>query len=81
MKELSLALQVKEEGWWLVLGDENTQELHAIKRLSFSDRTTARLVFKGPPAEADAFSAMQLYLVRASLLAFPKVSVWIIMLV
>jgi hypothetical protein len=37
--------QVKEEGWWLVLGDVNTHELLALKRISFADHTTARLTF------------------------------------
>jgi len=36
---------VKEEGWWLVLGDVNTHELLALKRISFADHTTARLTF------------------------------------
>ena len=29
-------VQVKEEGWWLVLGDVESQELHALKRFSFA---------------------------------------------
>lgn len=37
--------QVKEEGWWLVLGDVDTHELLALKRISFADHTTARLTF------------------------------------
>ena len=37
--------QVKEEGWWLVLGDLDTHELLALKRISFADHTTARLTF------------------------------------
>jgi hypothetical protein len=37
-------LQVKEEGWWLVAGDSRTGELYALKRVSFGQRTTARLV-------------------------------------
>ncbi|KAL0039926.1 hypothetical protein WJX77_011783 [Trebouxia sp. C0004] len=37
--------KVKEEGWWLVLGDVNTHELLALKRISFADHTTARLTF------------------------------------
>lgn len=38
-------IQVKEEGWWLVLGDVNTHELLALKRISFRDLTTTRLTF------------------------------------
>lgn len=37
--------QVKEEGWYLVLGDPTTQELHALKRVSLAHRATARLTF------------------------------------
>ena len=33
------------EGWWLVLGDVDTHELLALKRISFADHTTARLTF------------------------------------
>lgn len=40
-----LFCQVKEEGWWLVLGDVDTHELLALKRISFADHTTARLTF------------------------------------
>lgn len=40
-----LLCQVKEEGWWLVLGDVDTHELLALKRISFADHTTARLTF------------------------------------
>lgn len=36
---------MKEEGWWLVLGDVDTHELLALKRISFADHTTARLTF------------------------------------
>lgn len=35
--------QVKEEGWWLVLGDRETKELQALKRVSFSDHTFVKL--------------------------------------
>ena len=39
--------QVKEEGWWLVLGDTQTNELHAVTRTSFGARTSARLAVEG----------------------------------
>lgn len=64
-----LGAQVKEAGWWLVLGDAGTQELHAIKRVSFSDRANARLSFTAGAAASGAapFSNLHLYLVRLSL--------------
>lgn len=39
------ALQMKEEGWWLVLGDSESDELLALKRLSFSGMAHAKLLF------------------------------------
>jgi hypothetical protein len=43
LPELPL-LQVKEEGWWLVVGDTSRGDLLAIKRVSFGQRTTTRFV-------------------------------------
>ncbi len=45
-----------------MLGDEGTQELHALKRMSFSDRATARLSFTA--ASPASMSNLHLYLVR-----------------
>ncbi len=60
-----MGCQVKEAGWWLVLGDEGTQELHALKRVSFSDRASARLSFTaGTAASAASLPDLHLYLVR-----------------
>ena len=53
---------MKEDGWWLVLGDEATQELYAIKRTSFGERATARLSYTA--ASADEATNLQLQLVR-----------------
>jgi hypothetical protein len=72
MTQLCCLLQVKEEGWWLVVGDATTQELHAIKRMSFGDRATARLTFRAPfSSGSDPFSGLQLYLVCHSALWRP----------
>ena len=57
-------LQVKEDGWWLVLGDEATQELHAIKRTSFGAHATARLSYAA--ADAAVATSYQLHLVSAA---------------
>ncbi|KAJ0973942.1 hypothetical protein J5N97_015907 [Dioscorea zingiberensis] len=35
--------KVKDEAWWLVLGNFTTSELYTLKRISFSDRTTTRM--------------------------------------
>jgi hypothetical protein len=38
--------KLKEEGWWLVLGDAASRELMALRRVSFGGRgTTVRLAF------------------------------------
>ena len=37
--------KIKEEGWWLVLGDVGSETLLALRRVSFGGRTTARLTF------------------------------------
>lgn len=44
-KHSEMCMQVKEEGWWLLLGDAGEHEVLAIKRMSFSERGTARLSF------------------------------------
>ena len=56
--------QVKEEGWWLVLGDAASQELHAVKRLSFAERTVARLVVPARTAAGSPVKGVTLHLVR-----------------
>jgi hypothetical protein len=42
---------VKEEGWWLVVGDTSTGELYALKRVGFLTRASAKL--KVPAAALD----------------------------
>jgi hypothetical protein len=36
-------MQMKDEGWWLVLGNPKTSELHALKRTSFVTSLTTKL--------------------------------------
>jgi hypothetical protein len=36
--------QIKDEAWWLVLGNTKTWELYALKRISFSDHLTTSMV-------------------------------------
>jgi len=35
-----------EEGWWLVLGEEEADELLALKRIRFTNRTSTKLTFQ-----------------------------------
>ncbi|WOL01441.1 DExH-box ATP-dependent RNA helicase DExH14 [Canna indica] len=39
--------KVKDEAWWLVLGNATSSELYALKRVSFSDHVVTRMVL--PP--------------------------------
>ena len=55
---------MKEDGWWLVLGNDASQELHAIKRMSFGEHASARLSYAA--ASAEEATSHQLHLVRAS---------------
>eukprot|EP00850_Spirogloea_muscicola_P017869 SM000157S02099 [mRNA] locus=s157:242304:257751:- [translate_table: standard] len=36
--------QMKEPGWWLLVGSPATRELHVLKRVTFSNHTTTRLL-------------------------------------
>jgi len=40
---LFLFLQLKDEAWWLVLGNTSTSELHALKRVSFTDHLVTHM--------------------------------------
>ncbi|MCI27068.1 activating signal cointegrator 1 complex subunit 3, partial [Trifolium medium] len=42
---------IKEEQWWLVLGNTSTSELYALKRVSFSDHLVTTM--KLPPTAAN----------------------------
>ena len=39
---------VKEEGWWVVLGDPEADELYAMKRVSFGVQSSFTLTFQCP---------------------------------
>ncbi|KAK1284246.1 hypothetical protein QJS10_CPB21g01301 [Acorus calamus] len=40
--------KVKEEGWWLVVGDSGSNQLVAVKRVSLQRRSTVKLDFDAP---------------------------------
>ena len=42
--------KVKEEGWWIVIGDSANDELLALRRISFGDRASVKL--KCPPSSS-----------------------------
>ncbi|XP_072988680.1 DExH-box ATP-dependent RNA helicase DExH14 isoform X2 [Typha latifolia] len=41
--------KVKEEAWWLVLGNVNNSELYALKRISFSERLVTQMELPQTP--------------------------------
>lgn len=45
---LSIGLQKREEGWWLVIGDAAANALISIKRVSLQQKTTSKLDFLLP---------------------------------
>ena len=63
---------MKEEGWWLVLGDVDTHELLALKRISFADHTTARLTFPVVNGAGRNMAGVTLYLVSDSYLGLDQ---------
>jgi activating signal cointegrator complex subunit 3 len=56
--------KLKEEGWWLVVGDRTTRELHALRRVSFGDATETKLEFEtdNPGAEWVLYVVSDCYL-------------------
>ena len=44
--------KLKEEGWWLVLGDRTSRELLALRRVSFGDKTATTLTYEPAPPGA-----------------------------
>lgn len=41
---MGLVSQVKDEGWWLVVGNPKTREVYALKRVTFLEHLNSNLV-------------------------------------
>ncbi|CAI9111861.1 OLC1v1012190C1 [Oldenlandia corymbosa var. corymbosa] len=52
--------KIKDEAWWLVLGNSSTSELYALKRVSFSDRLVTHMEI---PSTLVDFQGLKLLLV------------------
>ncbi|CAM6105785.1 unnamed protein product [Calypogeia fissa] len=61
--------KIKEEGWWLILGNPKTSELQALKRISFVDRLTTSLAV---PLSKGLSEGVSLYLVSDCYLGFDQ---------
>ena len=48
-KKNSPFLQLKDEAWWLVLGNTSTSELYALKRVSLSNRLVTHMELPSTP--------------------------------
>ncbi|KAF3438089.1 hypothetical protein FNV43_RR20845 [Rhamnella rubrinervis] len=60
--------KVKDEAWWLVLGNTSTSELHALKRVSFSDHLVTHMELPPDPT----VQGMKLILVSDCYLGFEQ---------
>lgn len=61
--------KIKDEAWWLVLGNTSTSELYALKRVSFSDRLVTHMEL---PSSLSAVQGMKLVLVSDCYLGFEQ---------
>lgn len=61
--------KVKDEAWWLVLGNTSTSELYALKRVSFSDRSISHMEL---PSNLSSFEGMKLILVSDCYIGFER---------
>ena len=64
-----MILQVKEEGWWVVLGNPESDELYALKRISFGSQTSFSLSIQ---ASSPELQALRLYLMCDSYLGMDQ---------
>ncbi|KAK9021319.1 hypothetical protein V6N11_011314 [Hibiscus sabdariffa] len=61
--------KVKDEAWWLILGNTSTAELYALKRVSFSDRLVTHMEL---PSDVTSFQGMKLIMVSDCYLGFEQ---------
>ncbi|CAH9088182.1 unnamed protein product [Cuscuta europaea] len=61
--------KIKDEAWWLVLCNTITSELHALKRVSFSDRLVTHMDL---PSGPNSFQGLKLLLVSDCYLGFEQ---------
>lgn len=54
-------MQVKDEAWWLVLGNTSTSELHSLKRVSFSDHLVTHMELPPDPTALQVLNALLLF--------------------
>ncbi|XP_010546203.1 PREDICTED: DExH-box ATP-dependent RNA helicase DExH14 [Tarenaya hassleriana] len=61
--------KVKDEAWWLVLGNTSTSQLYALKRVSFTGRLVTRMEL---PPNSNSFQDMKLILVSDCYVGFEQ---------
>ncbi|XWS51215.1 hypothetical protein CRYUN_Cryun12cG0157700 [Craigia yunnanensis] len=61
--------KLKDEAWWLILGNTSTSELYALKRVSFSDRLVTHMEL---PSDVTTFQGMKLIIVSDCYLGFDQ---------
>ena len=63
---------MKEEGWYLILGDTSTHELLALKRVSLESHTVVRLSLPPTNGAGQALKDVTLYLMSDSYLGLDQ---------
>ncbi|XP_022736597.1 DExH-box ATP-dependent RNA helicase DExH14 isoform X2 [Durio zibethinus] len=61
--------KLKDEAWWLILGNTSTAELYALKRVSFSGRLVTHMEL---PSDVTTFQGMKLIIVSDCYLGFEQ---------
>ncbi|XP_012853916.1 PREDICTED: activating signal cointegrator 1 complex subunit 3 isoform X2 [Erythranthe guttata] len=61
--------KVKDEAWWLVLGNTSTSQLHALKRVSFADVLQTKMDI---PSNVNDFQDMKLIIVSDCYVGFEQ---------